>query len=62
LKNDTAAEADAVIKKALALGTPEPMFYMHAAKIADALGRRDDAEKQRKRALAFNPLFKENSP
>jgi tetratricopeptide (TPR) repeat protein len=60
LRNGKAAEADTAMKKALALGTPEPMFYMHAAKIADALGRREEAEQQRKRVLAFNPSFKEN--
>jgi hypothetical protein len=37
------------------------MFYVHAAKIADALGRGKQAEQQRKRALAFNPSFKENA-
>lgn len=61
LKNGRALEADEAIKKALALGTPEPMFYVHAAKIADALGRGKLAEQQRKRALAFNPSFKENA-
>jgi tetratricopeptide (TPR) repeat protein len=61
LKNGRASEAEGAIKKALALGTPEPMFYVHAAKIADALGRGKQAEQQRKRALAFNPSFKENA-
>jgi tetratricopeptide (TPR) repeat protein len=61
LKNGKAAEADAAIKRALVLGTPEPMFYMHAAKIAGALGHSEDAAKYRKQTLAFDPSFNENS-
>jgi len=60
-QNGKTAEAQAAIQKAFALGTPEPMFYMHAAKIAEALGRSQEAQNYRKRALAFNPSFKENS-
>ena len=60
-KNGKVAEADSAIRKALALDTPEPMFYMHAERIAQALGRKQDAEMYHKRALAFNPSFRENS-
>jgi tetratricopeptide (TPR) repeat protein len=61
LQNGKTAEARAAIRKALALGTPEPMFYMHAAKIAEALGESEEARNYRKRALEINPSFKENS-
>jgi tetratricopeptide (TPR) repeat protein len=60
-QNGKTADAQAAIQKALALGTPEPMFYMHAAKIAESLGRTQEAQDYRKQALAFNPSFKENS-
>ena len=60
-KNGKAAEAYVAIRKALVLGTPEPMFYMHAAKIAEGLGLSQDARKHRQQALAFNPSFQEDS-
>jgi len=51
-----AAAADAGAK-ALALNSPEPLFYYHAGMIADALGRKADAKKYLDRALALNPKF-----
>ena len=60
-KNGKAEEAQAAIQKALALHTPEPMFYTHALKIARALGRTQEAEEYRRQALAFNPSFQENA-
>ena len=37
-KNGKIQEAKAASAKALKLGTPEPVFYEHAAKIAQAVG------------------------
>jgi tetratricopeptide (TPR) repeat protein len=60
-KNGKPEEGRTAIEKALALHTPEPMFYMHALKIAGALGHTQEAEEYRRQALAFNPSFQENS-
>ena len=50
-------EAAAASTKALALGTPEPVFYFHAGMIANALGRKDEARRHLEKALTLNPEF-----
>lgn len=50
-------EAEAASKEALALGTPEPAFYFHAEKIAEALGNRDQAASSFQRLRELNPAF-----
>ncbi len=49
-----AADASA---KALALKTPEPLFYFHAGMIAEALDRKAEAKKYLESAMALNPKF-----
>jgi tetratricopeptide (TPR) repeat protein len=51
-KLDEARKASEV---ALSRGTPEPMFYFHAAMIDQALGKREEAAHQFSHALALNP-------
>jgi tetratricopeptide (TPR) repeat protein len=51
------AEAAKNSEKALALGTPEPLFYYHAGMIGAAQGRREEAQTNLKKALALNPEF-----
>ena len=51
---DEAAKASA---KALVLGTPEPAFYLHAARIAAARGDDKGAAEYRAKALALNPKW-----
>jgi Flp pilus assembly protein TadD len=51
---DRAREA---IGKALALGTPEPIFFYHAGMIALAAGDRDSARGRLTHALELNPAF-----
>jgi len=55
-KDYTHAEESARV--ALQLGTPEPAFYYHAARIAEALGKPDEARKLLTRALELNPKFR----
>ncbi len=54
-KEYTKAEESARV--ALQLGTPEPSFYYHAGRIADALGKEEDARKLLSRARELNPKF-----
>jgi tetratricopeptide (TPR) repeat protein len=49
--------ADAASRKAVGLGTPEPMFYFHAGTVALALGRKQEARADLEKALALNPAF-----
>jgi tetratricopeptide (TPR) repeat protein len=56
-KNGRIEEAKAACGKALKLGTPEPLFYYHASKIALASGDRDAAHVYSKNLLALNSKF-----
>jgi tetratricopeptide (TPR) repeat protein len=56
-KNGRLQEANDASKKALQLGTPEPLFYYHSTKIAAAYGDKERAEEYRNRLLALNPKF-----
>jgi tetratricopeptide (TPR) repeat protein len=56
-KNGKFVEAGEAMKKALLLGTPEASFYYHAGLIANALGKKDEARTQLKKALELNPNF-----
>jgi Flp pilus assembly protein TadD len=56
-KNHQFSEADAAMKKAMKLKTPEPTFYYHAGLISGALGRKDEARDMLKKALEMNPHF-----
>jgi tetratricopeptide (TPR) repeat protein len=56
-KNRQFAEADAAMKQAMKLKTPEPAFYYHAGLIAGALGRKDEARDMLKKALELSPHF-----
>jgi hypothetical protein len=51
---DDAAKASA---QALALGTPEPGFYLHASQIAAAKGDTKTAAEYRAKAQALNPRW-----
>ena len=51
------AVAQEASSKALALNSPEPLFYYHAGMIANALGKAEDAKKFLSKALALNPKF-----
>ncbi len=51
------AEAEAAAQKAQALHSPEPAFYYHAAMIAAALGKSDQAAAHRKQVMELNPNF-----
>lgn len=55
LKKYTEAEQNA--QKAIALGTPEPLFYYHAGAVAAALGKKDEARQLLRKALALNTEF-----
>ncbi len=48
-------EAATASEKALALGTPEPAFYLHASQIAEARGDTKRAAELRQRANSLNP-------
>ncbi len=56
-KNQRYVEAADAAEKALALGTPEPMFYYHAGMIDLALGNKRQARERLEHALALNPKF-----
>ncbi len=56
------AEADAAMRRALALGTRDPMLWYHAGSIAAALGRREDARRYLRAALALNPRWHWSDP
>jgi tetratricopeptide (TPR) repeat protein len=51
------AKAEESSRVALQLGTPEPVFYYHAGRIAAALGKTGDARTLLSRALELNPSF-----
>jgi tetratricopeptide (TPR) repeat protein len=50
-------EAGQNSKNALALGTPDPLFYYHAGMIAAAQGEHGEARANLTKALALNPEF-----
>ncbi len=50
-------EAEKNSLAAVALGTPDPLFYYHAGMIAAALGHPDQARADAQKALALNPGF-----
>lgn len=50
-------EAEVAAEKALALGTPEPAFYYHAAMIAGALENSADADARLQRVRELNARF-----
>ncbi len=54
-KNGKLAEAQKAIDDALRLGTRDAEFHYHAAKIAEALKKPDDAKKHLETANAINP-------
>jgi len=56
-RNGRQKEAEDASAKAIALGTPEPMFLYHAALIALAGGRTAEGQDSLRRALALNPNF-----
>jgi tetratricopeptide (TPR) repeat protein len=51
------ARAEESARVALRLGTPEPVFYYHAGRIAAALGKQDEARQLLSRALELNAKF-----
>lgn len=57
LKNNRLPEAVAASAKALKLGTPEPLFYYHASKIAAAAGDAAAARQYSDRLASLNPKF-----
>ncbi len=56
-KNGQTEEAKAASAKALKLGTPEPLFYYHASKIALASGDKDAARQYSDRLRSLNARF-----
>ena len=50
-------EAEKNSREALKLATPDPLFYYHAGMIAAALGNKDEARDDLRKALALNPEF-----
>ena len=56
-KNGRQQEAREASGKALKLGTPEPVFYYHAARIAEACGDKKAADDYSKRLAALNAKF-----
>ncbi len=56
-KNGKFGEAGEAMKRAMQLGTPEASFYYHAGLIANALGKKEEARTQLKKALELNPNF-----
>ncbi len=56
-KNDRVPEARTASAKALELGTPEPVFYYHASKIAGAAGDLAAARQYSERLASLNPHF-----
>lgn len=57
LKNGRAREAEAAMREALRLGTPDARLFFHAGMIYRALGDTDHAREALRRALALNPHF-----
>ncbi len=57
LKNNRLPEAVAASAKAVKLGTPEPLFYYHASKIAAAVGDMAAARQYSARLALLNPRF-----
>ncbi len=57
LKNNRLPEAVTASAKALKLGTPEPLFYYHAGKIAAAAGDSTAARQYADRLASLNPRF-----
>lgn len=57
LKSGDPAGAAAASRKALALGTREPLFHFHAGLAELALGREDQAREHMAAALEINPHF-----
>ena len=56
-RNGRLEEAKAASVKALQFRTPEPVFYYHATKIAEATGDRVAADQYSERLVALNPKF-----
>ncbi len=56
-KNGRVQEAKTASDKALKLGTPEPLFYYHAAQIAAACGSREASRSYSDRLMSLNPKF-----
>jgi len=56
-KNGRLEEAKGATAKALKLGTPEPLFYYHASKIAIAHGDEKSAREYSDRLASLNPRF-----
>jgi tetratricopeptide (TPR) repeat protein len=56
-KSGRMPEAKEASIKALALGTPEPLFYYHASKIALAAGNKEDARVYFRNLVALNGRF-----
>jgi tetratricopeptide (TPR) repeat protein len=56
-KNGRTKEAETASRNALKLGTPEPLFYYHASKIALASGDARRAELYADRLISLNPNF-----
>ncbi len=56
-KNGRYDEAKAASANALKLGTPEPLFYYHASKIALVSGDKRAAQDYSERLLSLNPKF-----
>jgi tetratricopeptide (TPR) repeat protein len=50
-------EAEEASMKAMAAGTPEPLFYYHTGVIAQAGGRSEEGKAMLEKALALNPHF-----
>jgi tetratricopeptide (TPR) repeat protein len=56
-KNGRFEAAKSASEKAVRLGTPEPLFYYHASKIADACGEREAAHTFSDRLISLNVKF-----
>lgn len=57
LKAGRLARAEEAMGRALRLGTRDARLEYHAALVADAAGRREEARRRLRRALAINPRF-----
>jgi tetratricopeptide (TPR) repeat protein len=57
LKNGRAGEAEAAMREALKLGTPDARLFFHAGMIFRAVGDTGRAREALRRALALNPQF-----